>query len=504
MRVSGKMTISLSLTCLAIAGVHGMRQLSQERRDLRQATEREIRLLGTAVQVSVQDSLRDRQLTDIQQTLDSLESIDPTVDILIFDAAETLKAQSAGSADGPHIHRAVGEAVRSRSPALRFEEAGPNWRIVLGLPLQDERGALVGSLALVRPLDEMRRDLGDTRRGIVTSMILLVIAITALQFLLGTVYVTRPLLKMAGAMKRLRSGDLSSALASTRRDEVGMLAAEFDAMVADLREARERIAREVESRTTMENALQRADKLVTIGQLSAGLAHEIGSPLQIMDGRARSLLTRAYSADEVRKNATVLAEQTDRITRIVDQLLTFSRRRPVRLAEVQLRTPVLAVMNLMEFSARRKGISLQLHGPEDGPLVWADVDQVQQVVLNLLKNALEATPAGGQVKISIDTSWLKLPDSDRETLAAKLVVEDTGCGMTREVLDRLFEPFFTTRTAEGGTGLGLAVVKSVVLNHRGTISAESTPGLGSRFTVHLPLSAPTGRTQRTIGQEAHG
>ncbi|PYT06418.1 MAG: sensor histidine kinase [Acidobacteria bacterium] len=490
MRVSTKMTLGLSATCLVIAGLHGIMQLRQESQDLRKAVEKEIRLLGTSVKVAVENALRDRQFEDIQQTLDSLEVIDPTVDFLIFDRQKNLKAQSPGSALAGFPEQAGFETIATGRPVLRFDEGAGRGRVVLGLPLANQDGSPAGGLVLIRSLDELRRDLIDTRRGIVLSVILLVLATTALQFFLGIVYVTRPLTVMAKAMRKLRSGDLTAGLASSRHDEVGALAGEFDSLVADLRSARERIAREVESRNSLERGLQQVDKLVTIGQLSAGLAHEIGSPLQIMNGRARALLTRPHSPEDVRKNAEILADQTDRIARIVEQLLRFSRRRAVNLSETDLRRPVEAVLDLVDFSARRLGVSLELRCEERMPPAVLDVDQIQQVILNLLKNALEATPPGGKIAISIQRSVLEPREKGTRVPAARLVVEDSGCGMSPDVLDKLFEPFFTTRAAQGGTGLGLAVVKAIVLQHGGSVSAASTPERGSRFTVDLPLRRP--------------
>src|SRR2546425_1010953 len=394
MRVSTKMTLGLSATCLVIAGLHGIMQLRQESRDLRKAVEKEIRLLGTSVKVAVENALRDRQFEDIQQTLDSLDVIDPTVDFLIFDRQKKLKAQSPGSAPAGFSEQAGFETIATGRPVLRFDEG------------------------------------------------------------------------------------------------VGAGAGEFDSLVADLRSARERIAREVESRNSLERGLQQVDKLVTIGQLSAGLAHGIGSPLQIMNGRARALLTRPHSPEDVRKNAEILADQTDRIARIVEQLLRFSRRRAVNLSETDLRRPVEAVLDLVDFSARRLGGSLELRCEEKMPPAVLDVDQIQQVILNLLKNALEATPPGGKITISIQRSVLEPREKGPRVHAARLVVEDSGCGMSPDVLDKLLEPFFTTRAAQGGTGLGLAVVKAIVLQHGGSVSAASTPGRGSRFTVDLPLRRP--------------
>jgi signal transduction histidine kinase len=124
-----------------------------------------------------------------------------------------------------------------------------------------------------------------------------------------------------------------------------------------------------------------------------------------------------------------------------------------------------------------------------------DADGMQQITLNLVANALTATPEGGGITVSLETSRLSTINGGCEILAVRLAVADTGCGMSVEVLERLFEPFFTTRASQGGTGLGLAVVKSLVTEHGGTISVESEPGVGSRFTVDLPIHSAAARQE---------
>jgi signal transduction histidine kinase len=498
MRVSTKLTLALSATCLFIMGLHGYLQLRDEDRDLRAAVERDVTLLGHSMRVEVENSLRDRQIEDIQGLLAATDRIDPTIDVVFFDPTGGLRAASPGAPTDADLSRQAVEGSATGKTSFRFEEKDDPGRAVLTLPLHatpHEKPGADGSLVLIRPLTEMKRDLVDTRRGIVVSVILLVLAVTAVSFVLGTVYVTRPLTKMALAMQQLRSDQWTSRLGDARQDEVGMLSREFDGMVEALDEAGRRLSREVESRTNLERVLQHVDKLVTVGQISAGLAHEIGSPLQIMSGRARALLLRDHSPDETRKNVRILAEQTDRIARIVDQLLRFARRRPARFAETSLAGPVQTVLVLIEHTARRRGVAIELKVAPDLPPVVADVDQLQQIVLNLAKNALEASRPGGAIRIRIEPSWLAVQGSTRTVPGARLEVEDDGCGMSEEVLDRLFDPFFTTRETEGGTGLGLAVVKAIVMEHGGSIVASSTPGQGSRFTVDLPLGGPDAMRQ---------
>jgi signal transduction histidine kinase len=142
-------------------------------------------------------------------------------------------------------------------------------------------------------------------------------------------------------------------------------------------------------------------------------------------------------------------------------------------------------VDLLEGEARRTGVALTSTATEALPLVRCDADQIQQLVLNLLTNALYATPPGGSISLVLSLVRDVTPP------AVRCVVRDTGCGMTDEVRERLFEPFFTTRAAQGGTGLGLAVVRAIVNDHRGSIAVQSLAGSGTTVCVNLPVDGET-------------
>ncbi|HYE35402.1 sensor histidine kinase [Methylocaldum sp.] len=273
-----------------------------------------------------------------------------------------------------------------------------------------------------------------------------------------------------------------------RRDELSAVAFEFNRMVLELSAAHRRLDAETEKRRQLQRALQEADKLITIGQLSAGLAHEIGSPLQVVNGRARHLAVCADRPEEVRRLAGILVAQTDRITRIVQRLLEFARRRPPAFVRTDVTSVVGDVLDLLRHEARRRCIDLKFEDPDSLPHALVNADGVQQITLNLVGNAVAATEDGGVVAVDLREGLMTTNGS--EVPALRLTVEDTGNGIAPEHLPRLFEPFFTTRGDRGGTGLGLSVVKTIVTEHGGTIAAESEMGKGSRFTVHLPLGGP--------------
>ncbi|MDX1746964.1 MAG: ATP-binding protein, partial [Halobacteriales archaeon] len=237
-----------------------------------------------------------------------------------------------------------------------------------------------------------------------------------------------------------------------------------------LRRARSARIAEASQREALERQLHEADKLIVVGQLAAGVAHEIGSPLQVLIGRARLLTSSSSLTPEGQRQTGLIVEHAERIVAIVDRLQDVVRRRPSRPRRVDLAQPVDKVIWLVEPEARRREVDLRWTPPPHAIWVHADPDEVQQVVLNLALNALQATPAGGRVDIQV-------------TADGSLVVHDTGRGMNDSTRARAFEPFFTTRPEEGGTGLGLSVVKSIVDRHRGRIHIESAVGTGTEVRV---------------------
>ncbi len=487
-RVSIKLSFVLIIGGFLIFGAYGLYELDTERRALRHGVEQETMLLGRSLQVGVENALRDRQLADIEETIKQLARIDPTINIVIYDPQGQLIAavRENGPPDG--VTQQIWEAaMNAREAVFTFYPAQKSTYAALALPLTDDSGAVLGGVLLVRPLAEMRRALRELQQGIVVTVLVFVLTTTILGLLAGWIFINRPLARMAVAMKQVRAGNLQSTLPVDQHDEMGAIAAEFNTMVTDLRETRQHLEQEAESRRHLQQALQHADKLITIGQLSAGLAHEIGSPLQVLRGRARTLLTRAHDATEVQRNAEILITQTDRITRIVEQLLRFTRRRTAAATHNDVRPAIGNVVELMQHEAQRRGVSLQLQTPTHLPPMWVDSDELQQIVLNLISNALAATPRGGRVTVRVEDSHI-VPRTGSDAMpAVRLVVTDTGRGITPDMRERVFEPFFTTRAAEGGTGLGLAVVKALVTDHSGTVTVDSTPGVGSEFVVLLPI-----------------
>ncbi|RYZ40825.1 MAG: histidine kinase [Myxococcaceae bacterium] len=243
----------------------------------------------------------------------------------------------------------------------------------------------------------------------------------------------------------------------------------------------------------LETKLLRAEKLATVGVLAAGIAHEIGTPLGVVRGRAEYVQGKLGPSHPQGPGVGVIIEQIDRVSRTLRQLLDFSRLQPAMVRPVALEPLARSVHELLRVEAERRQVSLTLDVPESVPALAADADQLQQVLLNLTLNACDACSEGGRVEVS--ASALVGPEEGAWGLVA-LTVRDDGCGIPKERLNQVFDPFFTTKKRGQGTGLGLTMVAHVVRNHGGRVELESTPGQGTRVTVLWPVA-------RAVPEERH-
>ena len=475
MSIRFRFTIALTLLGLLLFGGYAVFAYGWEVDDLHNATEREILTLGRSLATSLGNALRDRKRADIDETLHALESLEPRIFVHLHDVDAHEIARSKGEALDSTFELLARRAATSAHETVELDDQ----RLVYAAPLTSDGHTVIGAIVVARLIDDLKADLRRTRWRLIAVVVAFGAVTMISGVLLGTAYITRPLATMLDGIAHIRAGDFKSRVPLARHDEIGALVDEFNAMVATLGHARQQIDQETEARLRLERGLQGIDKMITIGQLSAGLAHEIGSPLQVLSGRGAALLARSPDP-ETRRQAEILVEQTARITRIVEQLLSFGRRRPAVIAPCDLARPVKAVLELLDGEARRRGVALDTRFDAADHVIDADEDQLQQIVLNLVKNALAATPSGGRITVRVEAQRA----SASEPAAVRLVVRDTGPGIPPEMAARLFEPFFTTRASEGGTGLGLAVVRAIVAEHGGTITATSDGG--AEFVVSFP------------------
>jgi len=236
-----------------------------------------------------------------------------------------------------------------------------------------------------------------------------------------------------------------------------------------------------EERARLQDQLRHADRLATIGQLSAGVAHELNEPLASMLGFAQLCRKHAGLPAAAVADLDKIISATLHAREIVKKLMLFARERPSVREPVDPERILNEAISFVESRARKAGIEIQRRVEPDLPEILADPNQLVQVLVNLAVNAIQAMPDGGRLIVEAYT----------ENGDVVLAVEDQGIGMAREVAERVFEPFFTTKGVGEGTGLGLSVVHGIVTAHGGSMRVQSAAGEGSRFEAHLP-STPAG------------
>ena len=236
--------------------------------------------------------------------------------------------------------------------------------------------------------------------------------------------------------------------------------------------------------------IARSQRLASIGSLAAGVAHEIRNPLSSIKGFATYFKEKLRGSPEDSKTADIMIKEVERLNRVVRQLLDLSRPREIKKVRASVGSLIEHTLKLTEVQARKRGVVIKTQMDAGTPDVRVDPDRIKQVLLNLCLNALEAMKAGGVLTLSLGRQ-------DKKML--QIVISDTGPGIPREEVERVFDPFYTTKTS--GTGLGLAIVHRIVEAHAGEIRVTSGPGGGTTFTVLLPIddASPTGQPDLAKG-----
>lgn len=298
---------------------------------------------------------------------------------------------------------------------------------------------------------------------------------------LGALLVARPMRRLVEHARRIGRGDLSPMAAPAGKDEIAVLGREMNAMCTQLAEAQTARLKTLEQ-------LRHAERLSTAGKLASGLAHELGTPLNVITLRAKAIANGRATGDRARDAATSIAQQATRMTSLVRHLLDFARRRPPQRDLVDVLDVVRRATELVEPMANKAKAGIDVHAASDLRKVRGDAGQLEQVVTNLVMNAIHAMPQGGQVDVSAKMAIVTPPADHGGERAqfVQVIVRDTGVGIPDDVLPHIFEPFFTTKDVGDGTGLGLAVCYGIVRDHGGWIDVKTRDGDGSTFTVYLP------------------
>jgi len=302
--------------------------------------------------------------------------------------------------------------------------------------------------------------------------------------------IARPILKLRNFTHEVASGNLDGQMELARSDEIGELADAFDVMTLRLRERtreaerlyaeavqrnRELVETNQQLRATQMQLVQ-SEKLAAVGQLTAGIVHDVKNPLTVIKGMAELMLTEGELPVDVVDEITLIRDSALKANTILSDLLTFARQSAPDLTERDMCETIEAALRLTAFPLRKAHIQVTKQLPGEPVMMVYDNQQIEQVLVNLITNAVQAMPDGGHLHVSLA----------QNKGMVSIAVQDTGTGIPAENINRIFDPFFTTKPEGEGTGLGLSVGYGIISNHHGRIEVQSTPGKGTTFTIWLP------------------
>jgi two-component system, NtrC family, sensor histidine kinase HydH len=467
---------------LVVAGYAYIR-VTEEREQRRVEFDRRVDVTTRAIRLAVERDLRSGTQADIEQLARDL--VLKQTEIL---RVRLLDRQLATSVDANLLTEDPGvpserlREVRDSGQSMVVERWAGGLRLhsVL-LPVQPgskDNGVLEVTYVASRLEADLLR---ENHRSALSAAVLVILLGLVAWFALERL-VLRPVVDLTQALERVSAGDFRATVPVRSRDELGKVATVFNRMTERLEEARQRVETETDRSLELMRRLRLTESLAVAGKLSSSIAHEVGTPLNIIAGRAELMLRTVPADSPLREDLGVITSQIDRISRMIRAALDPFHPREPEPVDTDLRAVTDGLRPLLQHFARSRGVKLATMVPAELPSAFVDPGHLQQVLINLLTNAIEATPAGGRVEV---TAAARTQD---EHPGVAIAVRDTGSGIPEDVLPRIFDPFFSTKPAHVGTGLGLSICRDLLKSNGSDVQVATTPGDGTVFTVWLPVA----------------
>ena len=378
-----------------------------------------------------------------------------------------------GRAIGTRVSEEVYEQVLVKGlPWIDRAFVVNNWYIAAYEPIRDINDKIIGIL-YVGILEEKFTDMRNKTTAIFLGIAFggMIFALIVSSFLAKGIL--QPIRQLIFASHQWAGGNLDYRIAVTQKDEIAELAETFNFMASSLKERDERL----KEYTTQQ--IMKSERLATLGQLAAGVAHEINNPLGAILMYSHLALEETENEDPQRKNLEKVAAEATRCKNIVRGLLDFARQSEPNVEEADVNEILKRTLSVLQNQAQFQNITITTSLCSSLPKAMMDSGQIQQVFTNIILNAAEAIEGKGEVTIATRMA--------KSGQLIEIEFTDTGCGISRENLEKIFDPFFTTKEVGHGTGLGLAVSYGIIARHKGSIEVNSSPGKGTTFIVRLPL-----------------
>jgi two-component system NtrC family sensor kinase len=479
MRVALKLMVVFLGLLVTVLALEGWQRLRREREVVERDIAHEQRLLGRALRPSVRLALRAGDLRGAEELLQVAEEGEAEVGIRLV----ALGPDGVGTA--PAVRAPLtGDARKEATHVDRTNEPGTVYTYV---PLGDDAPGT--AIELAEPLAKAEARIRQGAMGLLWTTLAVAFGAAWLAVLVGNWIVGRPVRDLVARTEEIAAGSLDVLPRTRRRDELGHLHSAIAKMVDRLREARAAAERETEARLEAERRLRHGERLAAVGTLAAGVAHELGTPLQVVAGRARMIEEAKETPADLRRHARIVRTESKRMERIVRSLLSLSRPRDQVRRPVAMGTLVAEVVEHLGPNAEKAGVHIEA-AIDESVTVLGDRDHLAQLLTNLVQNGVQAMPEGGRVAVRLSRSspLEPPPDVPPHEGYVRIDVHDEGVGIPPELQDEIFDPFFTTKDVGQGTGLGLSVAFVIAREHDGWLALDSAPSAGTTLSVLLPVA----------------
>lgn len=463
---------------IAALGVAGYVSLSTLEKKVEKKMQEELQLVARALELPVSRALRRDREGSVNSALESAFKINRVYGASVYDAGGNRVAsvgaqkQSYGE-NGDKQLAAIAEQGDWRD---EYSKVGGEEAYSYFLPLTDNGGRITGLLQLSRKKEDFNQYINELRKE---SMIILAVgalAMTVLVFFGHRRALGCHLKSLGRSMRRVEQGDRGHRLYMQGPREIIAVAAAFNNMLDSMDRAQEELVRQRQNQARLEDELRKAEKMAAIGRLAAGVAHELGSPLSVVDGYAQRASRLPNLTGQTMRAFKHIREQVRRMEMIVRQLLDFSRQNVFNKRWVDPGQISLSAIQTLSRQGSCSASEVQYACPERECKIMGDPLRLEQLLINLLKNALQASPEG-----LVRLGW------DCDGRECSFIVQDDGPGIDDQMRDRVCDPFFTTKPPGEGTGLGLAVVHGIVEEHFGQMYIRCSPWGGAEFEIRLPV-----------------
>jgi signal transduction histidine kinase len=415
---------------------------------------------------------------EVQSFLSDLGRAESISDAIIFDSNGLIIYSARISEQRHKIYADYSYIFKSNIAEPIIETRGRTKYLAVLTPIRNNKSCqrchgieknILGVLYLQPSLDWVVQESATNRNLIICSAIITVLVSGIVISLLMYRLVLQPVSALTQTMATVATGDLSKRVEIRTEDELGQLAQHFNRMIAQLETANKQLA------VAHEAELLRASKLASLGELAAGLAHELKNPLSGISAATQVLYDQVPVSDAHREVFLEMMNQVNRLNKTLNDLLSFAQPKPLQVIPVDVNEMVRNVILLIRAQAAQQQMQLREEYASGLPQISLDAEQIKQVLLNLILNAFQAMAPGGVLTIGTKKS---------EANTVSITVQDTGKGIPAENLNKIFVPFFTTRAK--GTGLGLSVCKKIIEMHMGRLEVVSQVNQGTTFTIYLP------------------